>query len=142
MRRIHTVRGLASWWCAAALIVGAVPASAQDARAGATQTPAPDQQAPPAPPADGAFRLGEIVYVLGREPGKPGIGDTVVTHEQLRTFEKHSLDQAVNLAPGASARLTRTVGGTSPTSSCAGSADGSIRERHAGCDGVAPRRQW
>ena len=49
---------------------------------------------------DNAFTLGEIVYVLGQDPGTPGVGGSVVTHEQLQTFERNSLDQAVNLVPG------------------------------------------
>jgi iron complex outermembrane recepter protein len=49
---------------------------------------------------DATFTLGEIVHVLGQDPGSPGIGGSVVTHEQMRTFERNSLDQAVNLVPG------------------------------------------
>jgi iron complex outermembrane recepter protein len=63
-----------------------------------------DPRTPPASgtaaPDDGTFRLGEIVYVLGQDPGSPGIGGSVVTREQLRTFERTSLDRAVNLVPG------------------------------------------
>lgn len=66
--------------------------------------PAPSEpktsQAPSTPPDDGTFRLGEIVHVLGKGPGVPGIGGSVVTHDDLRTFERNSLDQAVNLVPG------------------------------------------
>jgi len=73
---------------------------------------AQEQPRPPAPPEtktadpqptaadDGVFRLGETVYVLGRAPGVPGIGGSVITHEELRTFERNTLDQAVNLVPG------------------------------------------
>ena len=103
MSRLRTVRILAPWWCAVTfLAAGSVPASAQDPNKGKTQVPAPSPtpQTPPAPADDGTFRLGEIVYVLGQEPGSPGIGGTVVTHDQLRTFEKNSLDHAVNIAPG------------------------------------------
>lgn len=59
-----------------------------------------DPQAAPKQGQDGTFRLGEIVYVLGQEPGSPGIGGSVITREQLRTFERTSLDRAVNLVPG------------------------------------------
>ena len=103
MSRLRTACILAPWWCAVTfLAAGSVPASAQDPNPGTTQVPAPSPtpQTPPAPADDGTFRLGEIVYVLGTEPGSPGIGGTVVTHDQLRTFEKNSLDQAVNIAPG------------------------------------------
>ena len=40
------------------------------------------------------------MYVLGQDPGTPGIGGSVVTREQLQTFERNSLDRAVNLVPG------------------------------------------
>lgn len=55
---------------------------------------------PSTPPADDTFTLGEIVYVLGEKPGTPGVGGSVVTREQIQTFERTSLDQAVNVAPG------------------------------------------
>ena len=70
---------------------------AQPAPAAGSQPAAP---AAPAAPADNVFRLGEIVYVLGQDPGTPGVGGSVVTHEQLQTFERNTLDQAVNLVPG------------------------------------------
>ena len=38
--------------------------------------------------------------MLGQDPGKPGVGGSVVTHEQMQTFERNTLDQAVNLVPG------------------------------------------
>jgi iron complex outermembrane receptor protein len=50
--------------------------------------------------AEKTFTLGEIVYVLGQDPGTPGIGGSVITHERLQTFERTSLDKAVNLVPG------------------------------------------
>ncbi len=50
--------------------------------------------------ANGRFELGEIV-VIGSQPDfLSSVGGTVVTHEQIWTFDKPSLDQAVNLAPG------------------------------------------
>jgi len=101
MARVRITNGLAPWGCAGLLLAAApMPASAQNQAAGATQTPAPDPQKPVVPADDGTFRLGELVYVLGRDPGRPGIGGTVITHDQLRTFDKISLDQAVNIAPG------------------------------------------
>jgi iron complex outermembrane receptor protein len=64
-------------------------------------------QAPQEPPDaasaqsdESVFKLGEIVYVLGQDPGSPGIGGSVVTREQLQTFERNRLDQAVNMVPG------------------------------------------
>jgi iron complex outermembrane receptor protein len=62
-----------------------------------------DPQKPePAPTTsdDGTFRLGEIVYVLGEEPGAPGIGGSVISRERLQMFERATLAQAVNLVPG------------------------------------------
>ncbi len=38
--------------------------------------------------------------MLGTEPGVPGVGGSIVTHEQMWTFERTTLDQAVNLVPG------------------------------------------
>jgi hypothetical protein len=85
--------------CAIALIV-------IDPRYGFAQSQQPQKQQSPddtqASPTsdDGAFKLGEIVYVLGKDPGTPGVGGAVVTHDQLQMFERNSLDQAVNLIPG------------------------------------------
>jgi iron complex outermembrane receptor protein len=100
---VHITRALRvlTAWCSL-LALAAVPARAQDQPRGTTSpaTSAPTQQVPPKEPTDDTFRLGEIVYVLGTAPGTPGIGGGVVTHDQLRTFERNSLDQAVNLIPG------------------------------------------
>src|SRR5688572_18405561 len=63
------------------------------------QSPATAPQGAP-PAADGTFRLGEIVYVLGQDPGRPGIGGSEISREQLQTFERTTLDKAVNLVPG------------------------------------------
>ena len=65
-----------------------------------TQAAPSDPKTPPAQTDDGTFKLGEIVYVLGKDPGSPGIGGSEISREQLRTFERNSLDQAVNLVPG------------------------------------------
>jgi iron complex outermembrane receptor protein len=75
------------------IAMGSAPAFAQ-----AQQPTASDPQASPTD--DGTFKLGEIVYVLGRDPGTPGIAGSVVTHQQLQMFERNSLDKAVNLVPG------------------------------------------
>jgi iron complex outermembrane receptor protein len=97
---LHTVRRSFRIWCIVVLAAVPLPASAQ-----AQEPPrdpaasAPASQAP-TPSDDGIFRLGEIVHVLGTDPGTPGIGGSVVTHEQLQTFERVSLDRAVNLVPG------------------------------------------
>ena len=87
-QRQHHLR-LDSLICAAALAAAAnTTASAQ----------APT--APPQPLPTSTFTLGEIVHVLGQDPGTPGVGGSVVTRQQLQTFERTSLDQAVNLVPG------------------------------------------
>ena len=72
-----------------------------------SQQPPSDESQPPAadapqspPKADDVFTLGEIVYVLGKDPGTPGVSGSVITREQLQTFERNSLDKAVNLVPG------------------------------------------
>jgi iron complex outermembrane receptor protein len=51
------------------------------------------------------FTLGEIVYVLGEDPGSPGIGGAKITRDQIQTFERTSLDQAVSVVPGVSSTL-------------------------------------
>ena len=60
----------------------------------------PDPPNPPAQAGTAPFTLGEIVYVLGKDPGSPGIGGSVITREQLQTFERTTLDQAINLVSG------------------------------------------
>src|SRR5262245_31439309 len=82
-----------AWLLTGVLMGTAMPAFAQ----GQATPPAP---ADPAAADENTFKLGEIVYVLGQEPGAPGIGGSVVTREELQTFERNSLDRAVNLVPG------------------------------------------
>jgi iron complex outermembrane recepter protein len=65
-----------------------------------TPTPSTVQQPTATQADDGTFRLGEIVVVLGQEPGVPGVGGSLITREQLRTFDRSTLDRAVNLVPG------------------------------------------
>ena len=95
-------RSITSLVCGTAVAV-CLGSSASAQQSGSPAQPAPaagSQPAAPAAPADNVFRLGEIVYVLGQDPGTPGVGGSVVTHEQLQTFERNTLDQAVNLVPG------------------------------------------
>ena len=80
-----------------ALALMSSPAWAQGQQAPA---PPPDAQTAPAPTDENVFKLGEIVYVLGQDPGTPGVSGSVVTREQLQTFERTRLDQAVNMVPG------------------------------------------
>ena len=79
----------------AALVICVVAAEVQ-AQSQAT----PDPQNPPAQAGTAPFTLGEIVYVLGKDRGSPGIGGSEITREQLQTFERTTLDQAINLVPG------------------------------------------
>ena len=53
---------------------------------------------------DDVFGLGQIV-VVGSQVGGPTVGGAVVTREQMWSFEKLSLDQAINLAPGVNSQL-------------------------------------
>ena len=50
-------------------------------------------------PRDIVFDMGEIV-VVGSADGQPGVGGAVLTSEQIWTFDRKSLDQAVNIVPG------------------------------------------
>jgi iron complex outermembrane receptor protein len=52
------------------------------------------------------FILGEIVNVVGTQDiGIPGIGGAVISSEQSWKFDRSSLEQAINLAPGVSSTL-------------------------------------
>ena len=90
-----------------ASVRGTVGASHPFGRAGraapwrASTTPAAAQQSDPAPAPkpEYVFDLGEIV-VVGRADGQPGVGGAVLTSRQIWSFDRKSLDQAVNLLPG------------------------------------------
>ncbi len=64
----------------------------------ATQDTAGEKPAP-ASSRDIVFDMGQIV-VVGATEGQPGVGGAVLTNEQLWTFDRKSLDHAVNLVPG------------------------------------------
>src|SRR5690606_5465706 len=49
--------------------------------------------------------LGEIIVIRSNRDGQPAVGGATVTREQMWTFEKNSLEQAVNLAPGVNAQF-------------------------------------
>ena len=68
----------------------------------AQSQPTSDPPSTTTPAGNAPFTLGEIVYVLGKDPGSPGIGGSEIAREQLQTFERTTLDQAVNLVPGVS----------------------------------------
>ena len=61
-------------------------------------TPAPPQQ-PPQTERDLTFDLGEIV-VVGNDEGLAGVGGSVVTHDELWSYDRNTLDKAVNIVPG------------------------------------------
>jgi iron complex outermembrane receptor protein len=54
---------------------------------------------------DALFELGEIVVVGQRPDALSSVGGSVVTREQTWTFQKVSLDQALDLAPGVSTTI-------------------------------------
>src|SRR5262245_34745255 len=97
MKCVRTVRVLA---VTAIILTGVFPGSARAQNTGAAGD---GQTVEPSP--DGTFRLGELVTVLGTAPNVPGIGGSMLSQDQLRTFEKLKLDQAVNLMPGVSSNL-------------------------------------
>jgi iron complex outermembrane receptor protein len=71
-----------------------------NAPAGATAAP------PQTPESERMFVLGEIVNVIGSDEfGVPGVGGAVISSEQAWKFERGSLEQMVNLAPGVSSTL-------------------------------------
>jgi hypothetical protein len=81
---------------ASALAIGPTAAAAQQADSAPSQTqPRSSGAADPA----AVFDLGEIV-VLGKAEDQPGVGGAVLTSRQIWTFDRRSLDQAVNLVPG------------------------------------------
>jgi TonB-dependent Receptor Plug Domain len=45
------------------------------------------------------FDMGQIV-VVGSTEGQPGVGRAVLTRDQIWTFDRKSLDHAVNIVPG------------------------------------------
>ncbi|HZL95722.1 MAG TPA: TonB-dependent receptor plug domain-containing protein, partial [Vicinamibacterales bacterium] len=100
MLSIRSMRLSVTLACVTALAaIFSLPLFAQGQQPATPQAPADPQ--PTVTQADeGTFKLGEIVYVLGKDRGTPGIGGAVVTREQLQTFERNSLDRAVNLVPG------------------------------------------
>src|SRR5262245_56828894 len=74
---------------------------AQDNPAQEDTTQNPDER----PLTDAVFRLGEIVNVGAPDITVPGVVGSVVTRQQLWTFERPTLDQAVNVVPGVSSTI-------------------------------------
>jgi iron complex outermembrane receptor protein len=63
------------------------------------QPPAPAAGQPGAAGRDLVFDLGEIV-VVGTQDGLAGVGGSLLTRDQMWTFDRNTLDQAVNMVPG------------------------------------------
>ena len=101
MLPIRARRFFAYFACAAFLAGVLAPDASAQQPSGASPQPPPSPESQATGTGDKAFTLGEIVYVLGKDPGTPGVGGSVVTHEQMQMFERNTLDQAVNLVPGA-----------------------------------------
>ncbi len=72
----------------------ATPLSSQGTGSGAAPSPQPQ------PERDLVFDMGEIEVVGSREEGLPGVGGSVLTRDQMWTFDRNSLDRAVNVVPG------------------------------------------
>jgi len=80
-------------WCLAGLVWSA----AATALAQEPPSPPPAPQSPLDP--DYVFDLGQIV-VVGSSEGLPGVGGSVLTRDQIWTFDRNSLDRAINVVPG------------------------------------------
>ena len=60
---------------------------------------AAQQPASATPPTTPVFDMGQIV-VVGKADEQPGVGGAVLTSRQIWTFDRKSLEQAVNIVPG------------------------------------------
>lgn len=93
-------------WLISLLIASTTPAWAQQ-EPSPSGTDTPDQGTTPAPAASSqapsdrgfVFTIGELV-VVGAPEGTPGVGGAILTRDQMWTFERGALDQAVNVVPG------------------------------------------
>ena len=80
------------------VLSGMSQASAQGTQPSPVANQDPNSPDPP-PDRDHVFDMGKIV-VVGSQDGQPGIGGAVLTSEQIWTFDRNSLDHAVNVMPG------------------------------------------
>ena len=90
------------WLCGALFLAIAVPVSAQQSTP-STTTPTQDAGSQPTqtpPDRDYVFDMGKIVVVGSQDGTQPGIGGVLVTKDQMWNFDRNTLDQAVNVAPG------------------------------------------
>jgi iron complex outermembrane receptor protein len=70
------------------------PAATPSAQnAGSQATPTPGDR-------DYVFDMGKIVVVGSQDGTQPGVGGVVLTADQMWNFDRTTLDQAVNIAPG------------------------------------------
>jgi iron complex outermembrane receptor protein len=82
-----------------ASVLSIAPAAAQQS---INQQPPDSPPASPADPSDPAaqrFDMGRI-EVIGTPDGQPVVGGALLSSEQMWTFDRKSLDQAVNVVPG------------------------------------------
>jgi iron complex outermembrane receptor protein len=77
------------------VLCGAPAAFGEQAQTPQTPDPAPQIGTTPAQ----VFDMGRIV-VVGAPDGQPVVGGAVLTSERMWTFDRKSLDQAVNMVPG------------------------------------------
>src|SRR5262245_64547355 len=70
------------------------PSAAQDSGAGSGQAV---QQLPSR---DYVFDMGEIVVVGATQEGQPGVGGAILSREEMWTYDRNTLDRAVNVIPG------------------------------------------
>jgi len=90
--------------CAATFVLAAfgtltVHAQQPESAAPASSSTREQTAGKPTSPRDIVFDMGQIV-VVGSTDDQPGVGGAVLTDEQIRTFDRRSLDQAVNVVPG------------------------------------------
>ncbi len=111
MRRIAHVRKRAGsyvWSLVAAVCAAQVVVRAQQnqrstqtaAVQGSSGTGSQQIPAPPASDRDIVFDMGEIVVVGSQDGEQPGVGGSTLSHETMWTYDRNTLDQAVNVVPG------------------------------------------
>src|SRR5262245_16064834 len=95
-KRLSTA-GLVAGSCFGVWLLGSSSASAQQTSPTSTQ---PESTSPAeTPDRSHVFDMGEIV-VIGTPDGQPTVGGAILTSNQIWTFDRKSLDQAVNVVPG------------------------------------------
>src|SRR5262245_27325507 len=90
--------------CLISLLPGVTAAGTQQSSSPTTPPPAQtgttsDSASQPPAGQDVVFDMGKIV-VVGTPDGQPVVGGAVLSSEQIWTFDRKSLDQAVNVVPG------------------------------------------